>query len=80
MDTKTMKIFQIALHLGEQPVMICTNEWGEPIASHIWTGWVCEITSWSSKLYEKKNSDHFRGIYKIYLKLVWITPQPWHEI
>ena len=35
MDTKTMKIVQIALHLGEQPVMICTNEWGEPIASHI---------------------------------------------
>ena len=37
----------------------------EPAASYRWTGWVWEITGWRSRF--RKITDHFRGIYRIYL-------------
>jgi hypothetical protein len=36
--------------------------------SHRWSGWVWEISSWSSR--PQKKTHHFRGIYRIYLKFM----------
>ena len=47
-----------------------TNEQGEPTISYRWTGWVWEITSWSSRLQE--NYPRFRGMLTDYAQK---TPQ-----
>ena len=39
-----------------------------PAVSYRWTGWVWDITGWSSRLQEI--TDHFRGIYRIYPILI----------
>ena len=41
------------------------NGRGEPAVSYKWTGWIWEITSWSSRPLE-----NFRGFYGIYPKLI----------
>jgi hypothetical protein len=33
---------------------ICTNDRGEMAVSYRWTGWVWDVTDWSSRLQEKK--------------------------
>ena len=47
-----------------------TNVRGELALSCRWTGGVGEITGWRSRLQEMKFTDHFRGICRIYLKLM----------
>ena len=55
--------------LGADPIQsnpsrqCCGVWWGEPAVSHRWTGWVWEITGWSSRLQE---TDHSRGSYRLY--------------
>ena len=45
---------------------------GEPAVSYRWTGWVCEITGWSSKI-----TDRFNRIYRIHPKLVKENRRMW---
>ena len=46
------------------------NERREPTASYRWTGWVWEITCWSSKF-----TENFRGIYGICFQLIKKKPK-----
>ena len=41
---------------------------GEPAVSYKWTGWVWDITGWSSRLHE--NYQSFRGICRIHPNLI----------
>ena len=52
-----------------------TYDQGEPAVNYRWTGWVWEITGWSSRLW--KNYDQFRGIYNVYLNLVKENRRMW---
>lgn len=54
-----------------------TNEWGKPTATckYIWSNCVWETNGWSWRSH--KNIDHFREMYKIYLRLNFIYIEIW---
>jgi len=46
----------------------CCNERGKPTITYRWIDWVWGITGWVQ--YFRKITNHFRGICRIYLKLI----------
>ena len=46
--------------------VVCDNDRGEPVVSYRWTGWVWEITGWSSRLQEN---------YPSFERNLWNIPQ-----
>ena len=73
MSSRSLEVNLCNLNCWERGSWDLSNDQGEPTASYRWIGWVWEITGWSSRLQE--TTDHFRGIYGIYINLIMRTPK-----
>ena len=50
-----LMIVRVEISEGETKIIIHYEiyDWGEPAVSYKWTGWVWEITGWSSRLLQE---------------------------